>query len=113
MNIPSSFKEAQKRVFQDKTITVYTETESQDAEGGIVKAHSVSTTHQVNVHLVSDQVKAEMYGLTINSDIQVVSSDTLPIERNTLIGYSGSLYRVTGIELKDSHTVLYCKRDET
>jgi hypothetical protein len=112
MNIPNSFKEAQKRVFQDKTITVFAETTTQDAEGGLVKSHTDQSTFQANVHLVSDMVKAEMYGLSVNSDIQVVSSETVDVDRNALIGYAGDLYRVTGIEHKDSHTVLFCKRDE-
>jgi hypothetical protein len=112
MIIPNSFKEAQKRVFQDKTITVFAETTTQDAEGGLVKSHTEQSTFQANVHLVSDMVKAEMYGLTENRDIQVVSSDSITLERDALIGYSNDLYRVTGIEHKDSHTVLFCKRDE-
>jgi len=112
MIIPNSFKEAQKRVFQDKTITVFTETTTQDAEGGLVKTHTEQSTFKANVHLVSDLVKAEMYGLSVNSDIQVVSSDSIALERDALIGYAGNFFRVTGIEHKDSHTVFFCKRDE-
>ena len=87
MNIPQSFKDAQKAAFQDKSIQHYTKVFTTDSEGHkIAGTPTLVATYTVNAQVLSDKVEAEAWGLEVTRDIRITCSDgALTIARNDLV----------------------------
>jgi hypothetical protein len=114
MKIAQSFLDAQKRVFQDKTIGHYSRTNTKDAEGNVIAGTpTLVSTLEVNVIPISDKVIAEDWGLRLSKDIQITISSTTVITRTDLIKYKNSFYEVVGKDERDAYTALYCRLNET
>lgn len=111
MKIPESFKTAQKRTFQDKTVEHYRLSEmTQDSEGNDIDgAMNLIGTYLVNLRLLTDRVVAEEWGLEVEKDVSITYNDDLPILHNDLIKYNNEYFKVIGKPMTDSHTKLYCK----
>jgi hypothetical protein len=108
MRIPDSFKAAQKAAMQDKTITWHPAADSTDALGGKYKVPADESvgSYQVNVRVISDALAAQQYGLQLGRDIQITSSDALPIPVGDFVAWEGRKYRIVGILPRDSHVML-------
>lgn len=114
MKIDQAFLDAQKRVFQDKSIGHYTKTNTKDAEGNIIPGTpTLVQSYLVNVLPITDRVLAEDWGLRLSKDIQITFSGTLNVNRMDLIKYKNSFYKVVGKDERDAYTALFCRLNET
>lgn len=112
MNIPQSFKDIQKKVFQDKTIQHYTKVFTTDSEGHRIDGTpTLVATYTVNAQVLSDKVEAEAWGLEVTRDIRITSSDgALTIARNDLVKWNDVFYEVIGDDSRDAYQALYCQK---
>lgn len=107
MNIPDSFKAAQKAVFQDKTISYRPASIATGSLGSKTSSPgTITNTYKVNFQLIRDAVTAQEWGLVIARDAIVTCSDALPIADGDYIQYAGAVYKVVGRPSFDSHTKL-------
>ncbi len=108
MRIPDSFKAAQQAAFQDKTIQHFAAVETAGALGGKTRtpAPTPSGSYQVNVRILSDALTAQEYGLRLGRDIQITSSDALPIPAGEYVKWDGRTYHIVGALPRDSHMLL-------
>ena len=113
MRIPESFKQAQKRVFQDKIMYRYKAKNDVGGLGSVVTEPDYDTVveYAVNVQFVSDAAVAEEYGLRIGTDISITTSSNISVEKGDYIKYLDDLYRVTESPRYDSHFVYLAKRE--
>jgi len=110
MNIPQSFKDAQKAAFQDKTIQHYTKTSTKDAEGHVIAGTpTLVGPYTVNASVISDKLVAEAWGLKVSRDILITCSEVLAIARNDLIKWKDQFYEVVGDDSRDAYTALFCR----
>jgi hypothetical protein len=107
MKIPDSFRTAQ-RALQDKIIAWHPAVEQTDARGDSYKEPTAEPagTYQVNVRVISDALTAQQYGLRLGRDIQITSSDALPIPEGDFVAWEGRQYRIIGVLPRDSHIML-------
>ena len=107
MRISDSFKNTQKKVFQDKTVSHRALVKTTGSLGSVTTGPgSVSATYSVNFQLLQDAVLAQEWGLVLARDAMITSSDFLPINHGDFIQYGGSVYKVVGKPVHDSHTKL-------
>lgn len=110
MQIPDRFKQKQAEVFQDKTVghhlpvvitgTLGTETVKPGEQAGI---------YNMNFRIVTDALKAQEYGLTVNKDAIAKTSHPEGIQHGDYLQYDGVMYRIIGLQPKDSYTAYLCK----
>ena len=100
MKIPDKFKDIQARVFQDKTVEHFLPISSSGSLGTPTSqpADAPSGRYQVNFMLVTDDLKAQEWGLSINRDAVMTASFPPPVR------YNGQFYRVTGVQPFDAYT---------
>lgn len=112
MNIPETFKRAQRDVFQDKSIYRYRSKKVTGSLGSITTEPDYDTVieYRVNVQPVSDAALAEEYGLTVGRDIYISTSQPVNIEKGYYIKYSGELYNITEAQKFDSHYRYFAKK---
>lgn len=111
MKIPDKFKGMQARVFQDKTIEHFLPVSHSGPLGTPASrpADTQSGSYQVNFMLVTDDLKAQEWGLTINRDAVMTSSFPPPVKEGHFIRYAGQFYRVTGVQTFDAYTLFLLK----
>ena len=112
MIIPQSFKAAQIKAFQDKTITHYVRVETVGALGSKTSAPAVvsSGSYMVNLQVVKDALEAQQWGLTVNKDCKITCSGALPIPVADYVKYGADTYRIVDSTVSDSHVALYGKK---
>ena len=110
--IPQSFKDAQKKAFQDKTIEHHARVETAGTLGGKTSAPAVlsSGSYLVNLQVVSDALEAQQWGLTVNKDCKITCSDALPIPVADYVVCGSDTYRVVDSIASDGHVTLYGKK---
>lgn len=112
MIIPQSFRDAQRKAFQDKTIEHHIKVESAGALGGKTSAPAVTSSgsYQVNLQIVKDALVAQQWGLTVNKDCIITCSSSLPIPVADYVVHGSDTYRVVDSTASDSHITLYGKK---
>jgi len=112
MEIPESFRNAQKAAFQDKTIAHHVAVSTTGALGGVTVAPAVTSSgsYSVNLQVVKDVLEAQEWGLTVNKDVRITSSDALPIPIGDYVKHGSETYRVIQRIDADSYWLLYGKR---
>lgn len=113
MRIPNSFKQAQKRVFQDKRIYHMRAKDVVGSLGSIVTEPDPETrrAYTANVQYVSDRMTAEEYGLRIGIDLRITASAPLCIQKGDYVEFGHNLYRVTETPKYDSYCAYYAARE--
>lgn len=53
--------------------------------------------------LVTDDLKAQEWGLRVNRDAVMTASSPPPVEEGHFIRYNGQFYRVTGVQPFDAY----------
>ncbi len=108
MKIPDSFKAVQRVAMQDKTIAWHRAVEQGDPLRGsyMAPAANAEESYLVNVRVISDALTAQQYGLRLGRDIQITSSDPLPIPVGDFVLWDERTYRIVGILPRDSHVML-------
>lgn len=111
MKIPDKFKDMQARVFQDKTVEHFLPVSVSGSLGTPTSrpADAPSGGYQVNVMLVTDDLKAQEWGLTVNRDAVMTASFPPPVEDGHFIRYNGQFYRVAGVQPFDAYTLCLLK----
>lgn len=109
MIIPQSFKDAQKAAFQNKTIAHHVAVPSTGTLGSksVAPAVTSSGSYQVNLQVIKDALEAQAWGLVVNKDVRVTSSDDLPIPNGDFIKYASETYRVVQRINADSYWLIY------
>ncbi len=112
MEIPQSFRNAQKAVFQDKTIVHHAAVSTTGSLGGVTVAPAVTSSgsYSVNLQVIKDAIEAQEWGLTVNKDVRITSSDALPIPNGDFIKHGSETYRVVQRIDADSYWLLYGQR---
>jgi len=112
MIIPQSFRDAQKKAFQDKTIEHHARVETVGSLGGKTSAPAVSSSgsYLVNLQVIKDALVAQQWGLTVNKDCIITCSDALPIPVADYVVHGSDTYRVVDSTASDSHITLYGKK---
>lgn len=110
MKIPDSFKKAQLKVFQDKTITRYNVGTTTNAIGE-VKKDSVATigTYKGNVHFDNFEQVQEEHGIRENIDMTVTTQQT-GLAIGEIHGYGGKMYEIFKVIPNDSHYLLVARK---
>lgn len=109
MEISESFRKAQKAAFQDKTIDHHVAVSTTGSLGSVTVAPAVTSSgsYSVNLQVVKDVLEAQEWGLTVNKDVRITSSDALPIPIGDFIKYGPETYRVVQRIDADSYWLLY------
>ena len=104
MLFPDSAKDAIAKAFYDKDIAILDDTETIDAEGGIVRNETtVKSTFKGNVRFNAlGELQTEL-GLTQNIDIAISCSTDTAVEVGDLLQYAGVKYVATDVLPRDSH----------
>ncbi len=112
MKIPKSFKNAQKRVFQDKTAILYKKAESKGSLGSVITdPESEGVGFEGNIQIVNDETVITEYGLVAGKDICItISNSSLDAEKGDFVEYNGQFYEIVSAPRADSHITLLCKR---
>ena len=113
MRIPDSFKQAQKRVFQDKRICHMRAKDVVGSLGSVVTEPDPETrrAYTANVQYVSDRIIAEEYGLRIGTDLCITVSEPLCIQKGDYVEFRQHLYCVTETPKYDSYCAYYAARE--
>ena len=87
MKIPDKFKDMQARVFQDKVVEHFLPVSTSGSLGTPASrpADAPSGRYQVNFTLVTDDLIAQEWGLTINRDAVMAASFPPPVEEGHFI----------------------------
>lgn len=111
MKIPDSFKRKQQEVFQDKTVEHLLPVSSTGALGTITlaPATTVRGEHLVNFQIVTDELKAKEWGLTVNKDATIKVSAPIDVAEGDYIKHNAITYRVCGILSHDAYTLYQLK----
>lgn len=106
MKIPDKFKDMQVRVFQDKVVEHFLPVSTSGSLGTPASwpADAPSGRYQVNFTLVTDDLKAQEWGLSINRDAVMMASFPPPVEEGHFIRRNGQFYRVAGVQSFDAYT---------
>lgn len=112
MVISEKFKQAQRQIFQDKIIEIYPETK---ILGGLGTPQSkpgdtASWSGKANFRIITNELQAQEYGLSIGKDATVTYSGEIPAKAGEYVKYSGDFYRITEVIRRDAYTKLMCKR---
>lgn len=112
MVIPDSFKRAQ-AILQDKTIKCFLPVETKGSLGTVTVKPSAQAyaAFKGNFQIVTDVIKAQEYGLTVNRDAVVTAAHDVGVSPGDFLT-CGSCYRVVGIAKHDSHTKYLLKAVE-
>ncbi|MEI8200748.1 MAG: hypothetical protein WCG21_11860 [Eubacteriales bacterium] len=112
MIIPQSFKDAQTKAFQDKTIAHHARVETTGALGGKTSAPVVTSSgsYLVNLQVIKDALEAQQWGLTVNKDCKITRSGALAVPIGDYIKYGSDTYRIIENIASDSHVTLYGKK---
>ena len=107
MLYPQSAKKAIENAFYDKTISVLSDTETIDSEGGVVRTSSTAkSTFKGNVRFNAlGELQNEM-GLVKNIDIAITCPTTSQVELNDIFQYNGMKYIATSVIPYDSHKMV-------
>lgn len=113
MNIPNSFKEAQRRAFQDKCFCHMKSKEIVGSLGSITTEPDRCRCHRhvANVQYVQNEMIAEEYGLRLGVDIQITVSEPICIEKGDYVECGQYLYKVTETMKYDSYCAYYAVRE--
>ena len=104
MIIPNTFKSKIKDTFYDKTVTLYTTSETKDAAGWSRMSETESSTFLGNVSFSRLAKIQEDYGLEDSIDIAITTDENVSV--NSVIGYGSKKYKITGAIPFDSHYLL-------
>lgn len=106
MLIPSSFANAIKNTFYDKTVTKYSTDVVVDSEGKAAKAGTtvVSGTFLANVHFNNLEKVQERYGIKEKIDAMFTTDASIPLLQ--IVGYLGRQFEIFEVIPNDSHYLL-------
>lgn len=104
MNIPASFKVAQQKAFQDKTVMIRPAVEVIGSLGSVtVDAGASIGTVLASVQYVSDAIFAQEWGLTVAQDAIMTRSVSCQLFKGDFVQYNGTVFRVIEALAHDSH----------
>ncbi len=109
MEIPTKFKSVIKKVFYDKTITLYSSSPVKEADGWTKKGNlAVTGTFKGNVNFANLKALQDDYGIREQFDLTITTDQSVSID--TVIGYAGVTYKVIEAKPFDSHTLLFAQK---
>ena len=104
MNIPASFKAAQQKAFQDKSIMIRPAVEVTGSLGSVtVDAGASIGTVLASVQYISDAIFAQEWGLTVAQDAVMTRSTSCQLFKGDFVQYNGTVFRVIEAPVHDSH----------
>lgn len=104
MNIPASFKAAQQKAFQDKSIMIRPAVEVTGSLGSVtVDAGASIGTVLASVQYISDAIFAQEWGLTVAQDAVMTRSTSCQLLKGDFVQYNGTVFRVVEAPVHDSH----------
>lgn len=99
------FKKNIAKHFYDKTITLYTNSDSTDSEGFVTKkATATANTFEGNVAFDNLEQARVDYGITEEVNIKISTHENTAL--GTIVKYNNVLYKIVGKIPSDSHNML-------
>ena len=110
MLFPESVIDKFEQTFYDKEIALKTVSESQDADGGLVRTiSSTRSTFMGNVRFSNlGEIMTDL-GLTENIDVCITCKTNVAVSLNDLASYNGKIYQITSVIPSDTHKTLIGK----
>lgn len=111
MNIPASFTKVQQEVFQDKRVEHFLPVLSTGSLGTKTSAPAAEPTaeYYVNIRKVTDALKAQEWGLTVNRDAVMTVSKSLEVNEGDYIRHNNRMYRVVSCITRDAYRLFTLK----
>lgn len=110
MTIPSSFKTKIADTFYDKTISLYSTSNTVDGEGWSRKSSTLSTTFSGNVRMDNLAKLKEDNGLKEEVDLAITCATSVSVAIGNILGYGSIKYEVVGVYVFDSHKLIVCRK---